>query len=272
MRDAERLRARLAALATRPLRADDVPVWVAGRRVGRAAPDFARAVQAAGGGLFDLNGAGLVADPALRGEVLSLRWATVLAHLRGDGWFPAWRDELYALRSPDDHEHLCVLERGVFRRFGLRSAAVHLNGLRADGRMWIARRSEHKAVDPGRLDNLVGGGIAAGETALQALLREAAEEAGIPAALTATAREVARLHARRPEADGVHDEALHVYALMLPDDFVPENRDGEVAAFTPMTAAEVGAHVLADAFTEDAAAVASLWLLERADGTTFSRT
>jgi 8-oxo-dGTP pyrophosphatase MutT (NUDIX family) len=269
---AERLRARLATLATRPLRAEDVPVWAAGQRVGRAAPEFARAVAQAGAGLFELDGAGLVADPALQGEALSLRWAAVLERLRGDGWFPAWRDELYALRAPGHGATLCVLERGVFRRFGLRSAAVHLNGLRADGRMWIARRAAHKAVDPGRLDNLVGGGIAAGESAAIALLREAAEEAGIPAALAVSAKEVARLHARRPEADGVHDEDLHVYALTLPDDFVPENRDGEVAAFMPMTAAEVSARILADAFTEDAAAVASLWLLGRMNVTGVSRT
>lgn len=269
---AELLRARLAALASHPLRADDLPVWVAGHRVGRAAPDFARAVARVGAGLFSICDVGLVAEPGVRGEALSLRWAMVLARLRGEGWFPAWRDELYALRTPVGEVPLCALERGVFRRFGLRSEAVHLNGLRADGRMWIARRSARKAVDPGRLDNLVGGGIAAGETPATALLREAAEEAGIPAGLAGAAQPIATLHACRPEADGVHDEILHVYALTLPHDFVPENRDGEVAAFMPMTASEVGARILADEFTEDAAAVASLWLLDRDGEGAVSRT
>lgn len=268
----EALQARLAALASRPLRADDLPLWVAGVRVGRVAPDFAKAVVRAGASLFSLQAAGLVADPDIRGAALSRHWAEVLSRLRTEGWFSAWRDELYALRAPEVEAPLCVLERGVFRRFGLRSEAVHLNALRADGRMWIARRSAHKAVDPGRLDNLVGGGIAAGETAAEALLREAAEEAGIPAERIAAAPAIATLHACRPEDDGVHDEVLHVHALMLPDDFTPENRDGEVAAFSPMTAAEVCSHILADDFTEDAAAVASLWLLGRMDGVVLNRT
>ena len=43
--------------------------------------------------------------------------------------------------------------------------------------MWIARRSPAKAIDPGMLDNLVGGGVAAGQTITTTLIKEAWEEA-----------------------------------------------------------------------------------------------
>ncbi len=43
--------------------------------------------------------------------------------------------------------------------------------------MWIARRSPTKPIDPGMLDNLVGGGLAAGLTVAQTLVKEGWEEA-----------------------------------------------------------------------------------------------
>ena len=192
--------------------------------------------------------------------------------LREHGRVPAWRDEAFELRPlaqlqqglPPDEPGLVRLERGVFRPLGLQSRAVHLNGVLADGRMWIGRRAASKAVDPLRLDNLVGGGIAAGETPAQSLLRECDEEAGIPPPLVTQARPAGWLHARRPEFDGTHDELLCLFELVLPEDFVPFNRDGEVAGFVCLHPHELIERLLDDVFTVDAAAVAAHWLLRQA--------
>ena len=82
------------------------------------------------------------------------------------------------------------VERAAARYFGVHTHAAHANGLvRESGplAMWIARRSPVKAIDPGLLDNLVGGGIAAGATVAETVVKEAWEEAGIPASLAAQA-------------------------------------------------------------------------------------
>ena len=259
------LRERLRSLA-RPVAGDLVPLIAAGTSIGALSSDFAARVIRSGEGLLTWSNRGLQLNDALQSETLTSVWAALAGELREEGWFGAWRDEAYDVRVGEADESapvLCQLERGAFRRFGLRSRAVHVNGVTADGRMWIARRSMHKAIDPGMLDNIVGGGIASGENAATTLIRECAEEAGI-------AHEVARLavpsevlHARRLEDEGVHDEILHVFKLTLPDGFVPRNTDGEVADFGLLEAKEVAARIVAGDFTQDAAAVASAWLLAK---------
>src|SRR4051794_16908072 len=99
-----------------------------------------------------------------------------------------------------------------------------LNGTRG---LWFARRSAAKAIDAGMLDNLVGGGIAAGETVARTVVREAWEEAGIAASIAVTARPVGALHVRRPQDDGLHDEVIFAHDLELAGDFAPDNQDGE---------------------------------------------
>jgi 8-oxo-dGTP pyrophosphatase MutT (NUDIX family) len=97
--------------------------------------------------------------------------------------------------------------------------------------MWLARRSATKPIDPGMLDNLVGGGMTAGLTREQVLAKEAWEEAGIPAELARRATPATTLQVLREVPEGVQSEAVHVYDLELPADFTPRNQDGEVAEF-----------------------------------------
>ncbi|MFN3985785.1 MAG: NUDIX domain-containing protein [Rhodocyclaceae bacterium] len=258
---------------------DFLSLCVAGGVIGHVAPCFAERVSALAPELFQEDGPRLRLAADVRGDALTRCWAAVVARLREEGWFAAWRGELYDVwldggvgiaensANTVDTEAggvpLCQLERGVFRRFGLRSRAVHLNAVTPDGRMWIARRAASKAIDPGRLDNLVGGGVGSGESPQATLLRECSEEAGIPPDLAARARHQARLHACRPETEGLHDEWLDVFELVVPDHFRPVNRDGEVAEFMLMAHAEVCERILAGDFTVDAAAVAAWHLLER---------
>ena len=126
------------------------------------------------------------------------------------------------------------LERSAARYFGIRTFAAHINGLvRTDDgiRMWLGRRSPHKAVDPGLLDNMVGGGIPAGASVEATMIKEAGEEAGIPAPLAATARATGTLRICRAHPKGLERETVYVHDLWLDPAFVPVGTDGEVVEF-----------------------------------------
>jgi 8-oxo-dGTP pyrophosphatase MutT (NUDIX family) len=158
--------------------------------------------------------------------------ARVARALAAAGHLTAWRDERYAVAADFGTPAHCLLERAAARFFGIRTYAAHVNGLvTADGAtaMWIARRSAAKSIDPGLLDNLVGGGIAAGARIDDTLVREAREEAGIPAALARTAKPAGAVHVCRTQPDGLQRETIFVHDLVLPPDFTPAGEDGEVA-------------------------------------------
>jgi len=197
--------------------------------------------------------------PAARDDALD-RVARTLA---AEGELSAWRDERYEVRRPEGGPLLFRLERAAARYFGIATRAVHVNGLvrEANGTaMWLARRSASKAIDPGRLDNLVGGGIASGMAIADTLAKEADEEAGIEAALASRATPARDLRIRRLEPDGVQDEILHAHDLWLPGDFRPANRDGEVAGYRLVPLDELPALLAQDdgpdALTVDASLVA----------------
>jgi len=167
-----------------------------------------------------------LATVAMRTEAV----AAVARRLRADGELPAWRDELYAVAPSFDAPMAFALERGAARWFGVRTYAAHVNGyVTGDGalRLWFARRSATKAIDPGMLDNLVGGGIAAGASVQDTVVREAWEEAGIAPDVARMARAHGALRVRRALPDGLHDETVYVHDLALAADFVPANQDGE---------------------------------------------
>jgi 8-oxo-dGTP pyrophosphatase MutT (NUDIX family) len=148
----------------------------------------------------------------------------VLEQLAKEGFIPGWRNELYAVDGGLE------IERAAARPFGLTTHAVHVNGI-AGERMWLARRAPTKPIDPGLLDNLVGGGIAAGFSVEQTLVKEAWEEAGIPAELARRATPGGSARVLREVPEGVQSEVIHVYDLELPQDFEPRNQDGEVSEF-----------------------------------------
>ncbi|MEO8485814.1 MAG: DUF4743 domain-containing protein [Betaproteobacteria bacterium] len=207
-----------------------VPFEVDGMRVGELTEARARRVAdfddvfALGNGR--LGFASSLGTYASRTEALE-RVARTLA---AEGALTAWRDERYDIRASAVHPAVAALERAAARYFGIPTRAVHANGLVDMGptaAMWIARRSATKAIDPGLLDNLVGGGIAAGAGVTDTLVKEAWEEAGIGAALAGQARSTATLQVRRLGPDGVQNETIHVHDLWLPRDFVPANQDGE---------------------------------------------
>ena len=158
--------------------------------------------------------------------LLNIReFPSVVEALAAEGFIPGWRSERYRI------EDLFEIERAAARPFGLTTHAVHVNGISRDGKMWLARRSATKPIDPGLLDNLVGGGLTAGLSVEQVLIKEAWEEAGIPAETARRAHPGGTAHILRAVPEGVQSEAVHVYDLELPEGFQPRNQDGEVSEF-----------------------------------------
>jgi thiamine pyrophosphokinase len=207
---------------------------VAGQRVGWLAPALVEAVLALGGERY--AGGVAVAGAELPGVARALAEA---GHFR-------WRDEAFDVRAVPDGPVLATLDRGALPSFGVQAVGVHLNALvrRADGIwLWVARRATDKLLDPGKLDHLVAGGVPAGFSAAEALLKEGEEEAGVPAALLAAAAPVAVIDYAMVRDEGLRRDRLVCYDVDLPEDFVPEARDGEVAGFELWRLAEVVARV-----------------------------
>ena len=199
-------------------------------------------------------------DEAARTDAL----ADVARGLAREGAITGWRDETYAVRIRQESAPLCHIERAAVRFFGLTAAAAHLNGYTAKtGGMlvWLARRSSSKAIDPGLLDNLVGGGIASGQDAWQTLLRECGEEAGMDRELAMQAQPTGVFQVCRAVPEGLHREILHVYDLELRDDFTPRNIDGEVSEFVRLDAAALLARIAQGELAIEASVVALEFLL-----------
>jgi 8-oxo-dGTP pyrophosphatase MutT (NUDIX family) len=157
-----------------------------------------------------------------------------IARELSDRGFYRWRREAFDLRTEPDAPVLALLDRGALPSFGVVAAGVHVNGLvrRADGlHVWIARRAGNKLLDPGKLDHIVAGGVPAGLTSAETLVKEAEEEAAIPASLAGQARLAGRICYAMERPEGLRRDRLYCYDLMVPDDFCPRAADGEVEAF-----------------------------------------
>jgi 8-oxo-dGTP pyrophosphatase MutT (NUDIX family) len=191
--------------------------------------------------------------------------AEVTHALRIEGALAAWRDELYAVAAAFGDPPLLLIERGAARYFGVRTYAAHVNGIVSDNgetRMWLARRSDRKAVDPGLLDNLVGGGISAGFRVDDTVVKEAWEEAGIAPSLARGARPAGIVEARKRVFDGLQRETLFVHDLVLPMDFVPSNQDGEAVEHRLVSLGDAARAISASSGPEEVTHDASLVMLD----------
>jgi len=185
------------------------------------------------------------------------RLAQIHARLHADGLIHAWRDEPYPLRDRTGGEH-GTLERAASRFWGMLTLGAHCNGYVADaaGRpthLWIARRSYSKPTDPGRLDNLIGGGVPAGQSPREAVIREGWEEAGLTPQQMAGLETGGLVDLECDIPEGRQHERLHVFDLALPAGLVPRNVDGEVAELRLMPVAEALERAAAGELTTDAA-------------------
>jgi thiamine pyrophosphokinase len=187
---------------------------------------------------FDGQGvamAGRLRAPGARSEAL----AEAVAALAAQGALTR-RNEAFDLRATPEGPVLAKLDRGAMPAFGAISQGVHLNGFlrRADGlHLWCAWRARGRPVAPGLLDNVVAGGIPAGLSAEETLVKEAAEEASIPAELAARAVPAGRVSYVMATPEGLRRDVLHCYDLELPEGFVPRPNDAEVERFELLPAA-----------------------------------
>jgi len=201
--------------------------------------------------------AGLLAQPDTpAGRTAAL--AGVARELARDGVVLGWRDEQVSIAERHGAPELLRVERALSRHFGFMAYAAHMNAFtRIDGRVhvWISRRSPSKAIDPDKLDNLVGGRIAAGMSVDETLRKESWEEAGIPPALLADVNCVSAVRVEYSVPEGLHREILFVHDVWLPADFKPVNQDGEASEIRLMPVEEVIQEILAGSVTLDAGAV-----------------
>jgi 8-oxo-dGTP pyrophosphatase MutT (NUDIX family) len=178
--------------------------------------------------------------------------------LRTEGIIRGWRDERVSVAAHYGAAELFRIERAASRHFGIMAYAAHLNGFTRRGgtvHTWVGRRAPDKSIDPGMLDNLVGGRIAAGSTVDETMRKEAWEEAGITPKLLEALYCVGAVRVEYTVPEGLHREILFVHDLWLPANFKPRNQDGEVSEIDLLRNEEVVERILDGEFTLDAGAV-----------------
>ncbi len=172
--------------------------------------------------------------------------AEVLIELKARGEIPHWRGEDYPVQLRWGEAPALKIERAAAALLGTRRFGVSVNGLVRDAeglKMWVATRAANKQTDPGKLDHLVAGGQPFGLGVRENLIKEAWEEAGVPAELAAHAIPVGAVSFRCERPEGLLDEVAFCFDLELPADFAPANTDGEVEAFALWPIEEVLARV-----------------------------
>ncbi len=153
-----------------------------------------------------------------------------------------WRGEAFDVRGDCDGRVLSTVDRGALPYFGIRGEGVHVNGVvrRADEVfLWVARRAAGRPLDPGKLDHVFAGGIAAGMDPAATLVKEGADEAGFSPEVVARAVYAGSLRYVTLRPEGLRRDRIHCYDLVLPEDVVPAAADGEVEAFALWPVARV---------------------------------
>jgi len=182
----------------------------------------------------DLRLSGELADPQTPEPQRTLAVAQVCHALRQKGVIEGWRNELYPVCEGWGKPPVLLLERAAIPYFGVRAYGVHMNGYIGDGaeqKMWISRRSLNKPTGAGKLDQLVAGGQPHGIGLIDNMIKECGEEAGIAPELAKQVRPVGTLSYIVESAAGLRPDVIYIFDLNLPENFQPENIDGEVESF-----------------------------------------
>ncbi|XP_058126206.1 uncharacterized protein LOC131287857 [Anopheles ziemanni] len=168
----------------------------------------------------------------------------ILREFREQGMFVAlkgWRDECYDVKSSVSGS-LLKMDRSATCLFGVRNYGVEINGyVRHPTKglcIWLQQRSDTKQTWPGKWDNMVSGGLAVGYGVHETAVKEAAEEASIPGHLIKNLVSAGCVSFFFESERGIFPNTEFVYDLELPEDFVPDNSDGEVQNFQLLPAHE----------------------------------
>ncbi len=158
----------------------------------------------------------------------------VIDELLMQGVIARHQGELYPVTVSSREYALFLVDRASAPYFGLRAFGQHLNGFVRDGneiKMWLGRRGLTKWNAPGKLDNMVAGGLPHAVGLQENLKKECWEEAGIPPEIVAQAVPTGAVTYCAETAYGLKPDVIYCYDLELPLDFVPHCTDGEVEDF-----------------------------------------
>ena len=151
---------------------------------------------------------------------------------------PKLQGELYGIAQNWGEKILAVIDRRAVSFFGIRAYGVHVNGYFKKNNqvyLWIGKRSDTKTIEPGKLDNMVAGGLPIGLTPFQNLIKESYEEAGLSQNLASKACSVGTIHYAMEDCLGLKPDTLFLYDLEVPESFVPHNQDGEISHYQAMS-------------------------------------
>jgi 8-oxo-dGTP pyrophosphatase MutT (NUDIX family) len=218
-----KLLAHIAACHSAKLPGDRLPFYIGAAQAGYVKPDFA-AVLARVSAEITLHPDRVTLAASSAGQLNEIAAAAGSRQ----------RSEDFDVRAEPEGPVVALLDRGALPDFGVIGVGAHLNGLvqKPDGlHLWVAKRAADKKLDPGKLDHLVAGGVPAGLTPFETLLKEGEEEANLPAKLMRAAKPACRLRYNMERPEGLRRDLLYAYDLVLPEDFTPHPNDGEVESF-----------------------------------------
>lgn len=212
---------------------------------------------------------------ALTFQERTARFATFSQQLKEANIITNWRDEAYGvyLESSPLQKPLFSIERGAAPLFGIMVFGTHINGYistengedssKPNKKLWIARRSKQKKVEPHKLDQIAAGGLSFGMDIVENARREAIEEANIPEILTQNIQYAGALHNIIEENNFIRQEYLFSFDLELPNSFTPEINDGEVEAFSLFSPDEVARFIASGEYFKPNSGLITLQFLLR---------
>lgn len=223
-------------------RTDYLDFMIADEVMGLTDPDFAQHLLR-WPDVFHVAGQQLILNPVL--DTFESRTDTVadiMQQLHHEGVIDTWVDEPYSVSHFYDDQPKMIVERAAASYLGIRNYGIHINGLvktESGICIWVAIRAKDKPFWPGKLDQMVAGGQAFGIGLMENVIKESAEEAGIPESLSSKAQARGDIHYCTRSSRGIRIDTLFNYDLWLPEDFTPENTDGEVDGFMLMPLEEM---------------------------------
>ena len=162
-----------------------------------------------------------------------------------------WTSEVFSVHGPHK-EVVLSIPRVAAPLFGIVTYGVQLLAYQSDPgdggfSIWIARRAKNKRRYPNMLDSTVGGSLPTGETPLECLVRESAEEASFSEELIRTRAKacgtvnyVFRTDERAGGELGLFTpEVQFTYEMELPKDAIPTPGDNEAEEITLMSIEQI---------------------------------
>ncbi|XP_030828536.1 nudix hydrolase 24, chloroplastic isoform X1 [Strongylocentrotus purpuratus] len=233
-----------------------LPFIVNGRQVGIIPPIMMEALSVSQPDLFEFKNNEVHLSPSLTTYAeRTARVGEFIAKCRQSGNFitlQGWRNENYAVSRSYYDTPLFEMERSATCLFGVKQYGVHVNGYYKhpiDGIcMWIGKRSSTKQTYPGKLDQIAAGGLPAGMSIKECMMKESEEEASIPRNISSKAVSVGAISYFTEDERGLFPETQFIYDLELPADFEPTVKDGEVSQFCSWPLSKVKEEIATDRF------------------------